>query len=154
MGLIIFLLLLQIGVTPLPGNKGSGKLLHESLGARCLWESHWREEWCGIYEKCVSFYAPSTRFPCLEIAFIDITNVRPLDAGTLSPLPGFYILVLETAWLCHYVAFCSEEARDTFREKMQDATESHIKMCKLYIFVQCMCLTKRVNTNDIYPYIS
>ena len=85
---------------------------------------------------------------------IDITNVRPLDAGTLSPLPGFYILVLETAWLCHYVAFRSEEARDTFREKMQDATESHIKMCKLYIFVQCMFLTKQVNTNNICHYIS
>lgn len=104
--------------------------MHESLVARCLWESHWREEWCGVYETCVSFYAPSTKSPCLEIAFIDIRNIRPLDAGNLSPLPGFYLLVLETAWLCHYVAFRDEEARDTFGEMMEDAIENHIRKGK------------------------
>jgi hypothetical protein len=96
-------------------------LLHESLGARCLWESHWREEWCGIYETCVSFYAPSTKSPCLEISFIDVTEIRPLDPGALSPLPGFHLLVLETSWLCHYIAFRDKEARDAFGQVMEDA---------------------------------
>jgi hypothetical protein len=75
----------------------------------------------------VSFYAPSTQSPCLEISLIDIRNVRPLDAGTLSPLPGFHLLVLETAWLCHYVAFRDEEARDTFGDMVEEATGNHFR---------------------------
>ena len=121
----------HVGVTPLSGNKSRGPLLHESLVARCLWESHWREEWCGMYPSCLSFYSPLTKSPCLEIAYIDITNVRPLDSGYLSPLPGFPLLVLETAWLCHYIAFKDEEARDTFGEKVEDAIENHIREGKL-----------------------
>lgn len=48
-----------------------------------------------------------------------------MDAGTLSPLPGFYILVVETAWLCHYIAFRTEEARAIFKEKLNDAVEHY-----------------------------
>lgn len=117
----------ELGVIPLAGDKSRGKLRGESVVARCLWESHWREEWCGIYDTCLSFYSPLSKTPCSEIAFIDITNVRPLDAGGLSPLPGFPLLVLETAWLCHYIAFHDEEARDTFGEKVDNAVEMHIK---------------------------
>ncbi|CAJ1944567.1 unnamed protein product [Cylindrotheca closterium] len=117
----------QLGVAPEPENKIRGKLMHESLGARCLWESHWREEWLGIYDTCVSIYAPSTKSPCLEIALIDIRKVRPLDAGTVSPLPGFHLLVLETAWICHYVAFRDEDSRDTFGNVLQEAADKQTK---------------------------
>lgn len=116
----------HLGVTPFRGDTSRGELLEESLISRCLWESHWREEWCGMYESCVSFFAPLTNFACLEIAYIDITSVRPLDAGLQSPLPGFPILVLETAWLCHYVAFRDEESRDTFGEKVEHAVQNHM----------------------------
>jgi hypothetical protein len=83
-----------------------------------------------MYESCLSFYSPLTKSPCLEIAYIDITNVRPLNPGHLSPLPGFPLLVLETAWLCHYIAFRDDEARDTFGEKVEEAIENHIKQGK------------------------
>jgi hypothetical protein len=80
-----------------------------------------------MYESCVSFYAPLSDSPCLEISYVDITNVRPLDAGYLTPLPGYPLLVLETAWLCHYIAFREGEARDTFGEKVEAAIEKHVK---------------------------
>ena len=80
-----------------------------------------------MHESCVSFYAPLTKSPCLEIAFIDIQQVRPLDAGGLSPLPGFPLLVLETAWLCYYLAFRDEEARDTFGDLVDNAITKHIQ---------------------------
>eukprot|EP00978_Attheya_sp_CCMP212_P007182 scaffold16717_cov53-Attheya_sp.AAC.5 len=35
----------EIGVVP--SKKKSERLIHGCLVARCLWESHWREEWCG-----------------------------------------------------------------------------------------------------------
>jgi hypothetical protein len=127
----------QLGVTPLSADKSRGSLVHESLVARCLWESHWREEWCGMYNSCLSFYSPLTKSPCLEIAYIDITNVRPLDPGYLSPLPGFPLLVLETAWLCHYIAFKDEESRDTFGEKIEGAIEQHIKQGTSKMVARC-----------------
>ena len=116
-----------MGVTPLSGDQSRGALHHEGVVARCLWESHWCEEWCGMYETCLSFYAPMTKTPSLEIAYVDVQNVRPLDAGYLAPLPGFPLLVLETPWLCHYIAFRDEEARDTFGEKVEDAIAKHVK---------------------------
>eukprot|EP00934_Nitzschia_sp_Nitz4_P005934 Nitzschia sp. Nitz4//scaffold143_size57137//47798//52921//NITZ4_006522-RA/size57137-processed-gene-0.41-mRNA-1//1//CDS//3329536470//5924//frame0 len=117
----------DLGVVPNVGDKSRGKLVTESVVARCLWESHWREEWCGVYETCLSFYSPLSKVPCYDIAFIDVLGVRPLDVGDSSPLPGFPLLVLETAWLCHYIAFHDEEARDTFGEKVDLAIEVHIK---------------------------
>jgi len=113
----------HIGVSPI----SRGEKLHDSLVARCLWESHWREEWCGVYKSCVSFYAPLSKSPCLEISYIDITNVRPLNSTDSSPLPGFPLLVLETAWLCHYMAFRDEEARDTFGQRVETAIADHVK---------------------------
>ena len=80
-----------------------------------------------MYDSCVAFYSPLSNSPCLEISYNDITHVRPLSTGFNSPLPGYPILVLETAWLCHYIAFRDEEARDTFGEKVEDAIDHHIK---------------------------
>ena len=122
-----------------------GALVCESLVARCLWESHWREEWCGVYKKGIVFYAPLTQKPCLELckhsvvakclplqtvvfssqcffisaAFSDVQSVRLLDCSQRSPLPGFPILALETAWQCHYVAFRNEEVCASFCEKVE-----------------------------------
>jgi Protein of unknown function, DUF547 len=118
----------DLGVVPIKGDGARGELLEESLVARCHWESHWREEWCGMYESCVSFFAPLSKSPCLEIAYMDITHVRPIESDIQSPLPGLPLLVLETAWLCHYVAFRDAEARDTFGERLEHAIENHVRL--------------------------
>jgi hypothetical protein len=120
----------DLGVVPIKGDGARGELLEDSLVARCHWESHWREEWCGMYESCVSFYSPLAKSPCLEIAYMDITTVRPLESDVQSPLPGLPLLVLETAWLCHYIAFRDPEARDTFGEKLELVIENHVTLVK------------------------
>jgi hypothetical protein len=112
---------IEVGVVPSKGDLSKGPLISECLVARCLWESHWREEWFGVYEKGLAFYAPLSRSPCLELSFVDVQSVRVLDAGVRSPLPGYPILVIETAWLCHYAAFADRGARESFRLKIEDA---------------------------------
>jgi hypothetical protein len=112
----------HLGIKP---SKKHGKLLEESVVARCLWESHWREEWCGMYESSLSFYAPLARSTCHEIFYSDITFVRLLVVDSLCPLPGFSVLVVETAWQCHYMAFRDETSRDTFGDKVDRAVKSY-----------------------------
>ena len=85
--------------------KVKSKLLADSVVARCLWESHWREEWCGVFEAGVFLFAPLTSVPCIELSFEDIDVVRQLDYDDFVPLPQRPVLVIETAWLCHYIAF-------------------------------------------------
>jgi Protein of unknown function, DUF547 len=109
----------HVGVSPTKKDGVHGSLLLESLVARSLWESHWREEWCGIYEHGLAFYSPLTDIPCLELAYSDIKLVRFLDAGSMSPLAGYPLLVIETAWLCHYCAFLNLQARLRFHEKLE-----------------------------------
>lgn len=112
---------MQVGVVPDARYEVvKGPLECESLVARCLWESHWREEWCGVYKKGIVFYAPLTQKPCMELSFSDVQSVRLLDSRQRSPLPGFPILALETAWQCHYVAFRNEEGREVFKKKVED----------------------------------
>lgn len=112
---------MQVGVVPdSKSETTNGPLVCESLVARCLWESHWREEWCGVYEKTIAFYAPLTHKPCLELSILDVQSIRLLGHDSVSPLPGFPILAVATAWQCHYVAFSNEEAREAFRAKLQD----------------------------------
>lgn len=111
---------IQVGVVPSKGGLSQGSLLSGCLVARCLWESHWREEWLGLYESGLAFYAPLSRSPCLELSFADIQSLRYLSADARTPLPGYPILVIETAWLCHYAAFADEGAREAFRLKIEE----------------------------------
>jgi hypothetical protein len=115
---------LQLGVVP-QEDKGKGQLVAEGVVARCLWESHWREEWYGMYESCVQFYAPLSKVPCLELSFQDIQSIRRLGSGARSPLPGFPMLVIETAWLCHYAVFSDETALDNFSAKARLLLENY-----------------------------
>lgn len=108
----------HLGVKPSRNCTKRGRLLDESIVARCLWESHWREEWCGIYETCLLFYAPLAKSASHEIFHSDITAVRPFVNS--SPI-CFPILVIETAWMCHYMAFKDEVSRDAFGEKVDTA---------------------------------
>lgn len=100
---------IQMGVD----SAGTGqKLFYECAVARCLWESHWREEWCGVYETGIYSYAPLTKEPSLVLSFVDVQSVRRLDIDECSPLPGYSLLAVDTAWQCHYFAFSGDEARD------------------------------------------
>lgn len=110
----------EMGVTP----SVKRSVVFECLVARCLWESHWREEWCGLYEKSIVFYAPLAQEPSFEIVFKDIESVRLLDPGMESPLPGYPILVIETAWHCHYIVLNNDDTRISLRSKIEDALSS------------------------------
>ena len=100
----------QVGVIP-PDDQ---KRLLASLVARCLWESHWREEWLGVYEEKVVLFTSGSNLPSLQLSYFDVIAVRPLDLNEFSPLPGYPIAVIETAWQCYYLAFPSEEMREEF----------------------------------------
>jgi hypothetical protein len=80
-----------------------------------------REEWCGIYQKSLVFFAPLTDQASLELSFEDIQTIRPLEADSRSPLPGYPLLALETAWICYYVAFSDAHSRNTFRVQIEEA---------------------------------
>lgn len=111
----------ELGVIPNKDISDKGLWVYDCLVARCLWESHWREEWCGVQKTRVVFYAPLTKEPVLDIAFKDIQRVRVVNPGHRSPLPGYPFLAIETAWSCHYMAVASEDARVTLKAKLEDA---------------------------------
>ena len=97
-------------------------LLFESVVARCIWDSHWREEWCIVCTESIKFYAPNTKESGLEVLFDDVRCLRELEKND-TPLPGFPILVIETAWMCHYLAFSNQDKRDTFQQIATRAKE-------------------------------
>lgn len=101
---------------------GEGRLF-DAVVARCLWESHWREEWCVIQAQSIRFYAPNSKEPGLELFFDDIRCIRELEIGCQSPIPGYAVLVIETAWMCHYIAFSNDDKRDTFQQVATRAKE-------------------------------
>ena len=109
---------LDLGVTP---SKKHGEALAGYIVARCLWDGHWREEWCALYKQIIMFYAPLTDTPGLELSLADVQSFRLLDLGNASPLPGLPMLVLETAWQCYYIAFWNEELRRQFHEILDTA---------------------------------
>ena len=56
-----------------------------------------------------------------SIAFVDVQSVRRLDIGECSPLPGYSLLAVDTAWQCHYFAFPSDEVRDALIQVVNNA---------------------------------
>jgi hypothetical protein len=110
----------ELGVA---SNEDDDGRLYGSVVARCLWESHWREEWCVVSAEGVGFFAPNSTTPGLELLFDDVRCIRSLESGFSSPLPGYPVLVLETAWMCHYIAFANEDKRDTFCQVANRAKE-------------------------------
>jgi hypothetical protein len=105
----------ELGVVP-----GTHKPLHECVVARALWESHWREEWCGIYRTHIAFYAPLSRKPSWVLYFKDVLTVRLVEADK-SPLPGLFIFALDTPGRVHYIAFNDEGKREGFTVKIKEA---------------------------------
>jgi Protein of unknown function, DUF547 len=116
---------LQLGVAPSKiYSAGKGALLHDCVVARCIWESHWREEWCGLYEDGVAFFAPLTQLPSIEVPFSDIKIIRFLEPNEISSLPGYPLLVIETAWICHCFAFLNVDTRNDFYRRIEKAKKS------------------------------
>lgn len=96
-----------------------GDLLLGCVVARCLWESHWREEWCGLYQHTgIELYTPMSQSPCTEILYQDIRSIRAMNnKSSRSPLPGLPMLVIETAWQCHYLVFLDISTLELFKKK-------------------------------------
>ena len=107
---------MQLGVIP---KEKSCDALFGCILARCLWESHWREEWCSIYDSTVSFYAPLTTTACLELSLEDVQSVRVIVSRRLGPLPGLHLLSIDTPWMCHYVAFPDNDKRSRFKSELE-----------------------------------
>uniref|UniRef100_A0A7S4VLZ2 Uncharacterized protein n=1 Tax=Ditylum brightwellii TaxID=49249 RepID=A0A7S4VLZ2_9STRA len=60
------------------------------------------------------------------LSFRDIQTVRRIDRSDKhNPLPTLSLLVLETAWLCHYLAFADNESREVFVGALNSAIFSH-----------------------------
>lgn len=108
---------LELGVVPIDEKS----VLFDCLVVRCLWESHWCEEWCGLYSNRLAFYTPLTSAPSIEILFEDVRSVRLHQSHSNTPLPGCPILIVETAWLCHYVAFSDDGVRQAMFKRIKDA---------------------------------
>lgn len=111
----------ELGVVPMI-DENSGNLNGEYVVARCLWESHWREEVCLIYENILTLNVPLSKKACLKLSYIEIQQVRLVCASDdLNPLPGFPLISIETASHCHYLAFADEEGRANFQGKLNSA---------------------------------
>lgn len=112
----------EIGVVPIkPVDK---KIDDECIIARNIWDGHWREELCAMYtqDHHLAFYAPLTKKPSLVLCFEEIVAVRKCDPTKgASPLPGFHLLSIDTAWRCHYIAFREDSEREVFFAKINDA---------------------------------
>jgi hypothetical protein len=92
--------------------------------ARCIYEGRWREELCILHTKdrYVAFYAPMSKKPNLAVSFEEITSARKCEEhNTRCPLPGLYMLSIDTIWKCHYLTFIEETGREFFLKSLNDA---------------------------------
>eukprot|EP00752_Nemacystus_decipiens_P007824 g6989.t1 len=100
----------DLGVTV--GPSSSPPILGSTV-ARCLWESHWREEWAVLFPSHVACYMPLSK----KAAWV--LPLRTLHkASTVSdercPLPGLRCIRLETVGRAHHLCFSSRTARDNW----------------------------------------
>lgn len=101
--------------------------LLQSVVARALWETHWREEWAVLHATHLSFYASGAKKPTWSVFLHDLLAVRPLsDSGgskaparLLLPMPGKAFLALEALGRVHYLCFPSETIRDLWANNIQ-----------------------------------
>mmetsp|Transcript_31229 Transcript_31229/g.66068 ORF Transcript_31229/g.66068 Transcript_31229/m.66068 type:complete len:1880 (+) Transcript_31229:299-5938(+) len=113
----------ELGVKPLKPVDSKSDI--ECVAARCIYSGRWREEACVLYTKGshLAFYAPLAKKPSLVVSFDEIISARKCeDSGSSqSPLPGFHIVTIDTAWKCHYLAFLDNTERDNFLQRLNDA---------------------------------
>lgn len=78
-------------------------LIAESIVCHCIWESHWREEWCGLYSDGVVFWKAQACSAYIEIPIHEILGCRRMKGSFF--VQGEEVLAIDTVWSCHYVAF-------------------------------------------------
>ena len=110
-------------VVPLQSSKGP-KPTYEGVCARGLWESHWREEYCCIYDTHVSFFAPLGKKPVFFLHHRDILGVRlnRMLSSSQSPVPGLSTIAIDTPGRVTYLAFLNEEKVQAFAAQLKVAT--------------------------------
>jgi len=95
--------------------------------SRALWETHWVEEVVFLTPINLLFYSATAKRnspPAFVLAFKDILSVSTLPSNDNFPLPGYYIIALETAGRLYYVAFRTNQNKD----RMVSALMSHISI--------------------------
>ncbi|CAM9718290.1 unnamed protein product, partial [Ectocarpus fasciculatus] len=85
----------------------------ESAVARCLWESHWREEWAVLLPSHVACYMPLSKKPAWVLPLRALHKASAVS-DERCPLPGLRCLCLETVGRAHYLCFTSRTSRDTW----------------------------------------
>ena len=109
---------LELGVVPLK-METFGSPPTECIVARSLWDSHWREEACLVYDSSISFYSPLSKKPSFVLYKNDFQKIRKIDNNSqMNPLSGFPMIAIETALRCHYLAFLDEEVRMGFYNRL------------------------------------
>ncbi|CAM9772340.1 unnamed protein product, partial [Ectocarpus sp. 13 AM-2016] len=84
-----------------------------SAVARCLWESHWREEWAVLLPSHVACYMPLSKKPVWVLPLRALHKASAVS-DERCPLPGLRCLCLETVGRAHYICFTSRTSRDTW----------------------------------------
>lgn len=119
----------ELGIVPKISDES---LLAESVVARSLWDSHWREEWCALYKSRIDFYAPFSKKPILSLPLADVQGIRAVDpTDALHPLPGVSILAIETAWRVSYIGFLDDATRSSFSDHLKAALFSSSNEARL-----------------------
>jgi len=83
--------------------------------ARAIWETHWAEEVVFLTPISLLFYSPSAKRNSphsFALAFKDIISVSTLPNNDNFPLPGYYIIAIETLGRFYYVAFRTNQSKD------------------------------------------
>ena len=119
----------ELGIVPKMSDE---TLLAESVVARSLWDSHWREEWCALYASRIEFYAPFSKKPILSLPLADVQGMRAVDpTNALHPLPGVSLLAIETAWRVSYIGFLDDATRSSFSDHLKAALFSSSNEARL-----------------------
>ncbi|CAM9874990.1 unnamed protein product [Ascophyllum nodosum] len=96
--------------------------LLESAVARCLWESHWREEWAVLFPSHVACFPPLSKKPVWVLPIKALHKASAMSDAR-CPFPGLHCLRLETIGRAHYVCFATRRARDGWLEKISRLSE-------------------------------
>ncbi|CAN0079411.1 unnamed protein product [Pylaiella littoralis] len=79
--------------------------------ARCLWESHWREEWVVLFPSHVACYPPLSKKPAWVLPLKTLRKASAVSDDR-CPFPGLRCLRLETIGRAHYLCYTSRSSRD------------------------------------------
>lgn len=101
--------------------------VYVTIVARALWETHWCEEIVMIYPDHVTFFAAHGKKTSLNLSLKELVGVSPIPAEE-SPLPGFFLLKIETLGRVHYISFSTYASRERMATALlEQMTESRMR---------------------------